>query len=350
MSKPKLAVFGLHHGFKHASDIRYGDFAELVAACGDTDLSRQRAAQLGVPLHETIDGCLDAVGSRIDGAVLALPNDLHWPVTRECARRGINVLVEKPIAGTVEDANRMIEAADKAGVKFLVGHHRRFSAKLRRARQEITGGGIGRLVGANVMWVAKKPDPYFQAEWRVTPEKGGGPLLINTIHDIDDLRFATGQDISWVFAKAVNIVRGNRVEDTVSISFGTTGGAVGTIFVSDGVPSPWFYESNARENLVFAMSFDNSYFFFGTTGSLAFPNLRKYWYDDPAMVGWNYQIKDEALPVPAVDPMTEEIIHFCKVIKGEEKPFVTGPDATVTLKAINAVKKSIAEGVPVEVE
>lgn len=349
MSKPRLVVFGLHHGFKHASDVRYGDFAELVAVCGNTELSRQRAAQLGVPIYEDIEGCLKAIEGKVDGAVIALPNDLHWPVVRACAERGIHVLVEKPIASTVEDAEKICEVGPKYGVKILVGHHRRFSARLKEARREITGGSIGRLVGCSVLWVAKKPEPYFEAEWRVTPEKGGGPLMINTIHDVDDIRFATGDEIEWVFAKASNIVRGLRVEDTVTVSFGLRSGALGTIFVSDGVPSPWFYESNARENLFFWPTFENSYYFFGTKGSLTFPNLKRYSYPDENAVGWEHPLKEETIPVShKVDPMTEEIVHFCKVIEGLEDPFVTPEDATITLRVIFAIKESIAKGIPVQ--
>ncbi|MGB9867524.1 MAG: Gfo/Idh/MocA family protein [Bacillota bacterium] len=348
MSKPKLAVFGMHHGFKHASDVRHGDFAELVAVCGNTELSRQRAAQLGVPIFEDIEGCLKAIEGKVDGAVLALPNDLHWPVAKACAERGIHVLVEKPIASTVEEAEKIAGLVEKYGVKVLVGHHRRFSARMREARQQITGGGIGKLIGCSVLWVAKKPDSYFEMEWRVTPEKGGGPLMINTIHDVDDIRYATGEEFDWVFAKATNIVRGFKVEDVVTISFGLKSGAMGTIFVSDGVPSPWFYESNARENLFFWPTFENSYFFFGTEGSLAFPNLKKYSYCESSGVGWEHPLKEEAIPVThKVDPMTEEIMHFCRVIQGSEPPLVTPEDATVTLRVIYAIKESISKGMPI---
>ena len=73
------------------------------------------------------------------------------------------------------------------------------------------GGGIGRLTAVAALWLLQKPADYFDVAWRREP--GGGPLLINAIHDIDDLRFVCGE-IEEVRALVSNTTRGFKVEDT----------------------------------------------------------------------------------------------------------------------------------------
>jgi len=79
----------------------------------------------------------------------------------------------------------------ETGVPLLVGHHRRHSPNIREARRLIQDGLLGEIVAVNGMWMFDKPDNYFEAEWR--KKRGGGPLLINLIHEIDCLRFIIGE-------------------------------------------------------------------------------------------------------------------------------------------------------------
>src|SRR6187431_2780558 len=73
---------------------------------------------------------------------------------------------EKPIADDVASALDLVEAAEKAGVPTLVGHHRRHNPIMRKAAEIIAGGGIGRVVAVNGLWLSHKPDPYFNITWR----------------------------------------------------------------------------------------------------------------------------------------------------------------------------------------
>jgi predicted dehydrogenase len=88
---------------------------------------------------------------KLDGVAIALPNNLHAPVTEECAKRGLHVLCEKPIAGTLEETNRIIETKNKYGIKLLVGHHRRFSTYIKRLREAVETKEIGDFVCANIL-------------------------------------------------------------------------------------------------------------------------------------------------------------------------------------------------------
>ena len=96
-------------------------------------------------------------------------------------------------------ARSLSRPARSANVPILVGHHRRHNPIMRKAAEIIAGGGIGRVVAANGLWLSHKPKDYFDVAWR--REAGGGPVLINAIHDIDCLRMLCG-DVESVSAAA----------------------------------------------------------------------------------------------------------------------------------------------------
>ena len=194
------------------------------------------------------------------------------------------MLVEKPVAGTLEDADKMIAAVDRTGVPVLVGHHRRFSPFCVRVREAFANGELGDLIGVSVMWAMLKPKDYYNAEWRTKKATGGGPLLINVIHNIDDLRYMTLRDVTRIYAETSNRTRGLEVEDTISISLRLQGDALATIFVSDCAPAIWAYESSTApwENPFFYYTPADCYHFFGTKGALTLPQMQHVFYPDPA--------------------------------------------------------------------
>jgi hypothetical protein len=168
---------------------------------------------------------------------------------RTCLRRGLvcPCWSEKPIAEP-ETADRLRDtttAAQRAGVALLVGHHRRYNPVITLAREIVRGGRIGRLTAVSAQWLLQKPSAYFDVAWRVD-RKGGGPVLINLIHDIDDLRFICGE-IASVQAMTANAARGNAVEDTAVIALRFADGALGTVTLSDAVAAPWSWEITSGE-------------------------------------------------------------------------------------------------------
>ncbi|WP_158747814.1 Gfo/Idh/MocA family protein, partial [Acidisphaera sp. L21] len=147
------------------------------------------AQSLGVAHYAALEAMLDAV--RPDAAIVATPNQLHGPHVQACIARGIAVLVEKPMAEDVATAEAMAAAASRAGVALLVGQFRRHNPVVATARRFIRDGGLGRLVSVIASSTVLKPDPYFDTQWRRA--QGGGPILINLVHDIDVLRHLCGE-------------------------------------------------------------------------------------------------------------------------------------------------------------
>jgi predicted dehydrogenase len=255
------------------------------------------------------------------------------------------VLVEKPIADTLEDAQRIVALATEAGVQLLVGHHRRYNPLVQQARSIVRGGLLGKLVGVSVLWTLRKPDDYFEVTWRRS-RPGGGPALINLIHDLDNLRFICGE-IRQVQALASSAVRGFEVEDTLSLTIAFENGALGSMLVSDAVVAPWSYELNTGENPFYPQVEENCYHFVGTLGALAFPRMERWRYADEAKAGWQYPLLKSRPDIAYADPLQGQLEHFCRVIEGEEVPVVDGQDGTRSLAAVLAVLASAESQRPV---
>jgi len=321
----RIAVVGAgQFGRKHIETVRNEPQCELVAVADP--------AYTGELAFSDYREMLDR--AKPQGVIIATPNALHVPVGLACVERSVPVLVEKPIADTVAASNELVNAAQRRRVPLLVGHHRRYNPILEKAREIVQGGGIGRLTAVAALWLLQKPADYFDVAWRREP--GGGPLLINAIHDIDDLRFVCGE-IDEVRAITSNSTRKFTVEDSAAIALRFASGAVGTLTVSDAVAAPWSWELTAGENSVYPRQDQSCYFFTGTEGALAVPEMTLFTYGEKQ--GWYAPLAKRTLEVKREDPQVRQLRHFCRVIRGEEAPRIDGADATRTLAVIEAIRK-----------
>jgi predicted dehydrogenase len=189
-----------------------------------------------------------------------------------------------------------------------------------------------------------KPDSYFeQGAWR--SQIGGGPILINLIHEMDNLRYLCGE-IESVHAIASNAVRDFAVEDTAVMTLKFTSGTLGTFTLSDTAASPRSWEQTSGENTAYPRyPTEDCYFIAGTQGSIAVPTLRTWSY--PASggeAGWWTPFVEETLPLAAVDPLAAQLDHFCDLIQRKATPIITVADALQSLLTVEAVQQSIATG------
>lgn len=192
------------------------------------------AERAGVPLYPTLDTLL--AHDRPDGLLLATPNALHVPQALQCVAAGLPILLEKPIATTVAEGRTLLAAVESSGARVLIGHHRAHSPIMAKAREVVQSGQLGRLVAVMGSATFYKPDHYFaEGPWRTQP--GGGPVLLNMIHEVHNLRMLCG-DIVAVQAISSNAVRGHAVEDTMAISLRFASGALGTFLLSDTAACP----------------------------------------------------------------------------------------------------------------
>jgi predicted dehydrogenase len=338
MTKVRLAVIGAGaFGQRHLSYLQREPLCEVVAVADPMPAAADFATAHGYRYFSDYRCMLDAV--KPEGAIIASPNALHAPMGLACAERGVHILVEKPIAETLPAAQSLAAAAGRAGVALLVGHHRRYNPIIEKAREIVRGGGIGRLTAVVAMWLIRKPDPYFDVAWRRQP--GGGPVLINLIHDIDDLRFICGE-IASVQAITSSGMRGFAVEDTAAITLRFASGALGTATLSDVVSAPWSWELTSGEAAQYPQRPENCYMFAGTEGSLTVPKLELWRYEGEQ--SWTRPLVKQIFAVTTEDPLTRQLRHFCHVIRGEEPPRITGADAVRTLATTLAVLDAARSG------
>ncbi|HXP78171.1 MAG TPA: Gfo/Idh/MocA family oxidoreductase [Stellaceae bacterium] len=284
------------------------------------------------------------VEARLDGVIVATPNQLHVPAALAAIERKLPVLVEKPIADSVTAALELVAAAERARVPVLVGHHRRHNPIMRKAAELIGAGGVGAVTAVTGVWLSRKPDDYFKVAWR--REAGGGPVLINAIHDIDCLRMFCGE-IESVQAATSGFARGFAVEDTAAAVIRFESGALGTLTVSDAVSAPWSWEWTSGENPFYPREWQDCFLIAGTKGSLAVPSLDHWWHE--AGQGWGDPLTRRRIPVTPADPYVEQMRNFAAVIRGEAAPVVSGAEGARTLAATMAIKESAASGRPVRI-
>ncbi|MSP88990.1 MAG: Gfo/Idh/MocA family oxidoreductase, partial [Alphaproteobacteria bacterium] len=216
---------------------------------------------------------------------------------------------------------------------------------MRLAAETIRAGRIGNVIAATGMWLAHKPDDYFNIAWR--REAGGGPLLINAIHDIDCLRMLCG-DIVAVQAATGRGTRQFQVEDTAAAVLHFASGALGTLIVSDAVSAPWSWEWTSRENPFYPQEAENCFLIAGSRGSLAVPSLDLMWHE-PGQ-GWGDPLTHRRLPVTPADPYVEQMRNFADVIRGQAAPAVSGAEGLRTLAAIMAIGEAAASGQAVRID
>jgi len=317
-------------GREHAALITAHPGATLA---GIADLSAEAhalAASLGVDCHDDYRRMLDTV--RPDAAIVALPNRLHLEAGLACIERRLPVLVEKPIADTVAAALQLVAAGEAAGVPILVGHHRRHSPDIREAHRAIARGDLGPLVAVAGLCLIRKHDRYFDVEWRRRP--GGGPLLINAIHDVDCLRHLCGE-IDRVQAFGSSAVRGLEVEDTVAVSLRFDSGALGTLLLTDAAPSPYFWETASAQALYFPGQPGDAYVVAGRQATLAVPSLDLWRHDGDG--DWRDPLVRRRLPVPQSSCYVAQLDNLIAVARGHAAPVVSGRDGAMTLAATLAI-------------
>jgi predicted dehydrogenase len=349
MKPLRLAIAGAGLiGRAHLERIQPLDDARLVALADPSPAAADVAQRAGVPLFADLAPLLDEV--RPDGVILATPNALHAEQALACIERGVPVLVEKPIADALADAQRLADAAERAGVPVLVGHHRRHSAILEAARTVVASGRLGRLVAVTGSATFHKPDRYFdEGPWR--RRCGGGPILINMVHEVDTLRALlcdSAGEIVEVQATASSATRGFEVEDTVSINLRFARGALGSFLLSDCAASPRSWEQTSGENKRYDHHADEDcYVIAGDRGSLAVPTMRLREYTGER--SWWAPLHGERLPLPERDPLAAQLAHFCAVVRGDTTPRVTARDATRTLAVTLAIAEAARSARPVAI-
>ena len=276
---------------------------------------------------------LNDVNNVAEGIILATPTETHADLTIQSLEMGLHVLVEKPVAASLPEADKMIRASEKTGLSILVGHHRRHHPLVNETINIIKSGKIGRPVAASLMWLMRKQDEYFDVDWR----KGidGGPIKQNLIHDVDTLRAFFGEIIS-VVGSGTNIVRNAKRHENGGVVLGFSTGMVATITFSDATPTPWGFEAGTGESPYIPKTNQSSMFIACTKGGLEFPTL-KLW---SGASNWNEKPIMEHQNISEAIPLIRQLEHFSDVIRGKAAPIVDAKSARETLAVILQIEQA----------
>jgi predicted dehydrogenase len=324
-------------GRRHIEHIIAEPKAELHSIVDPTEAGREFAAKMDCPWFPDF-AAMTAKG-KPDGILIATPNQLHVTHGLDAVAAGLPALVEKPLSDDLITGQKLVDAAEKAGVPLLTGHHRRHNPMVQRAKEILESGKLGKLIIAHAFFWLMKPDGYFDQEWR--RKKGAGPVMLNMIHDIDLLRHFCGE-VEAVQAIQSNAVRGYEVDETTVVSLRFVSGTLGTLSASDTVVAPWSWEHTTGENPAYPKTDQLCYLLGGTKGSLSIPRLDLW--SNKTKPSWWEPFSVERTVSAEIDPLRLQIQQFCNVIQGKEKPLVSGREGLMTLKVIDAIQLAAVSG------
>ena len=217
---------------KHIEAIeQHADVAELVAVC-DPDEAAMAAARerTGADAYRSLRPLLE--DSSADVVVLATPSGIHAEQGIQVAQSGRHVVTEKPMATRWQDAKRLVQECDQAGVRLFVVKQNRQNATIQALKRAIDAGRFGRIymVNVNVFW--NRPQAYYDsAAWRGTWEFDGGALMNQASHYVDLLDWLIGP-VESVQAITATLARNIHVEDTGVVNVRWRSGALGSMNVT----------------------------------------------------------------------------------------------------------------------
>lgn len=341
-ARKKIALVGAGLiGRRHFDVMRKLDDDIIIDSIVDpSEAGQSFAKSRHIPWYPSIGDMI--LASSPDGAVLATPNQVHVVNGVECVNAGIPILVEKPIATSCSAAEELVKAAADNDVPVLVGHHRRHNPWICRAKEMIKSGGLGRVTSVHGSFWLYKPEDYFEQEWR--RKDGGGPIMVNLIHDIDLLRYLCGE-IEMVQAISSNKERGFETEDTAVAMIAFKSGALCSFNLSDTIVAPWSWELTASENPEYPATSQSCYMIGGTRASLSIPDMKVWSHGEHGH--WKEPIHAQSVSEPKRDPLLLQMKHFIDVIRKEAEPIVSAQDAVESLRAVESIKLSALQNRPV---
>ncbi len=308
--------------------------AELVGVLDkDGEAAKESAKELGVDPYTDMDTLMS--DAEFDAVTVATPTFTHADLVVEAAENGKHVFCEKPLAISLEEADRMKEAVENAGVKFQIGFMRRFDEGFQEAKEKIDSGEIGEIM--SVRSVGRGPG--LPPKWACNPELSNGNLAEVNSHDFDAIRWLTGKEYESVFARAGNYKTPEVKEefpsfyDNAVVSFEMKDEVIGT--VDSTCPADYGYD--ARMEILG----DEGVLFIGEVArrGVAVCTGEKE-FKRPAVSSWQNLFREA---------YWKEMKHFVDCILNDKKPKATLKDGRKAIEVVLAANDSIDKSKEVEV-
>jgi UDP-N-acetyl-2-amino-2-deoxyglucuronate dehydrogenase len=317
--------------YKHAEAIKKNEKANLLCVC---DIIEERATEYkdkyGAEAHFT-DYRKMLEYSGLDVVNICTPSGMHAEMGIAAAKAGKHVIVEKPMALSLKDADDLIEACDENGVKLAVCFQNRFNPPVQKLRRALEEGRFGKLTHASAIVRWFRPQDYYdQAPWRGTRAMDGGCLMNQSIHNIDLLQWMMGP-VESVFGYTATNLRKIECEDVGVAVLKFKNGALGVIEASTTI-----YPENLEETL-------NIFGEKGTVvlGGIAVNKIETWKFADST--DENGAIDQHQQDVPNVygfghDALVED---FIQAVTNNSKPYIDGWEGRRALEIVKAVYFSV---------
>jgi 1,5-anhydro-D-fructose reductase (1,5-anhydro-D-mannitol-forming) len=290
---------------------------------GSAERATSYAAEHDIPASGTdLD---EAVSDpTVDAVYISTTNEKHVHQAMAAIAAGKHVLCEKPLAMTLEDAGRMVRAADEAGLVFATNHHLRCSGSHRAVRKLVADGRIGKVLSMRIFHAVHLP-PHLQG-WRITdPGAGGGVIPDITVHNADVARFILGEDPREVVAQMVSSGMGQGVEDSAMSVWSMPSGAM--VMSHESFTHP-FAGSGLEVH--------------GTEGSIfARDVMTQKPLGEIELVTASGR---ETIPFDAHDLYTQGVSDFIAAVEGRGEPAASGRDGIKSLAVAFAVREAARTG------
>ena len=304
--------------------------AELTAVY---DVDAERAAEVGAELGTKAFASVEALLSQVDAVFICSPDRAHLEPVLAAAAAGKHVFVEKPLATSSEEGLQMVEAAEEAGIVFMVGHVLRFDPRYIHARNAVAAGDVGEVIHMFARRNTYIDQGRHYASWTTVPWFLG-------IHDIDALMWICGSPIISVYARGARKLLA-KADDSVLAVLTFANGAIAGLEVSFVLP---LVQGNRQSPLLEVV---------GSKGMIhVMPYLRGITIHKPDGLV-------EPDPLYNMGPVMhgqiagvykEETVHFLRCIQEGITPAVTGRDALLTVTVVEALERSLASGQEEKVE
>ncbi len=325
-----------------AKGIQAAEHAAIAAVMDVNEgMARDLGTTYGVPW--SCDAAELLAREDVDAVYIAVPHYLHAPLTVQAAQAGKHVLCEKPIATTLADADRMIAACAEAGVFLSIAFDAQITPAYQRLHALVMEGAIGDVIGTRIVALIDKPASYWSSgwsgriatDWRTSREKaGGGVMVMNSIHDINTVRYVTGLEAQRVYAESATFATPVEVEDYIVATVRYANGAIGHIEAGSCI------KGGGRES-------GPAIRIYGTEGQ-ALLGKTIHLYTTRAVEGLQAQTWQELDTVELYARMPIAEAFATAVLAGEQPP-VSGADGRAALAIILAAYEAGASGRPVDI-
>jgi predicted dehydrogenase len=307
---------------------------EIVATCDAVEsLAREKMISWGAKRYYTDYNDLFK-HEELDIVDICLPHHLHKDAVIKAAEAGMNIILEKPIARTMEEAEEMIKSVKKAGVKFMVSYNERFLPHHQEAKMLLEKGVIGKLKMITGSLYGTLPSETLRG-WRGSKEKSGGGVLIDSGgHRVDLMRWMAGE-VDTLFCQTSRVLfEEYEAEDTAFLLMNFKNGAIGQLNVSWGVKGA-LWTANWNETLMLC----------GTKGTIVCDNLTN------SLMVYSDELPEDFKSFVIkrywtnyFESIKSAVKHFVDCVINDKMPLISGEDGKAVLQIILRAYESAEKG------